>query len=154
MDRKPPGLDSEFARSFMKVMARANVWVFKHSGGRVAGNVPGQGHPVPICVLSHTGRRTGQRRETPLVCLLDGDRVVVVASQGGRPHDPAWYLNVVANPEVEVLTRAGSRRMRARTADPDEKSVLWPRLVELYPDYANYQSWCPRDIPVVVLDPR
>jgi deazaflavin-dependent oxidoreductase (nitroreductase family) len=154
MRNKPKGMDSEFARRFMKVMGGVNVGVFKLTGGRIAGNVPGQGHPVPICVLTHTGRRSGTRRETPLVYLADGEQIVVVASQGGRPQHPAWYLNLTANPDVEVRTRRGNRPMRARTADPVERSELWPRLVALYGDYANYQSWCPREIPVVVLDPR
>lgn len=151
---KPKGLDSAAVTVLLKYAAKANVAVFKATGGRVLGAFPGQGHRVPICVVSHTGRKTGRRRETPLICLADRDRLVVVASQGGRAHDPAWYLNICADPDVEVLTRAGRRRMRARTAGPDERAALWPRLVALYPDYERYQSWCPREIPVVVLEPR
>lgn len=154
MRSKPKGLDSDAAKTFIKWMSRANVAVFKASNGRLLGTFPFQGRSVPICVLRHTGRRSGQLRETPLICLADDDRLVVVASQGGRPHDPAWYLNITADPDVEVLTREGSRTMRARTAGPAERARLWPRLVELYPDYDNYQSWCPREIPVVVLEPR
>lgn len=154
MKDKPKGLDSDAAKVFIKYASKANVWIFKRSGGRLLGSFPSAGHPVPICVLAHTGRKSGKHRETPLICLRDGDRLVVVASQGGRPHDPAWYLNICASPDVEVLTRQGRRAMRARTADPDERAALWPRLVALYPDYDNYQSWCPREIPVVILDPR
>lgn len=154
MASKPKGLDSDAVKVLLKYAAKANVAVFKASRGRLLGSFPGQGHRVPICVLTHTGRKTGNRRETPLICLADADRLVVVASQGGRPHDPAWYLNITANPEVEVLTREGRRAMRARTADAAERTALWPRLVSLYADYASYQSWCPREIPVVVLDPR
>ncbi|MGH3413457.1 MAG: nitroreductase family deazaflavin-dependent oxidoreductase [Marmoricola sp.] len=152
MKRKPPGLDSEYARQVIKYAARANVWVFKRTDGRVGGRFPGSG--APVCVLRHTGRRSGRLRETPLICLEGDDRLVVVASQGGRPHDPAWYLNLTANPDAEVLTRRGSHRVRARTAGSQERDRLWPRLVDLYADYESYQSWCPREIPVVVLDPR
>lgn len=154
MTSRPKGLDSRAVTVVLKYAAKANVAVFKATGGRVLGTFPGQGHPVPICVLSHVGRKTGKRRETPLICLADGDRLVVVASQGGRAHDPAWYLNLRAQPDVEVLTRGGRRRVRARTAGPQERAELWPRLVALYPDYESYQSWCPREIPVVVLEPR
>ncbi|WP_310961989.1 nitroreductase family deazaflavin-dependent oxidoreductase [Nocardioides terrisoli] len=154
MKSKPKGLDSKATKVLLKYLSRANVAVFKASNGRLLGSFPFQGKHVPICVLRHTGRRTGQQRETPLIYLADEDRLVLVASQGGRPTDPAWYLNISANPDVEVLTRQGRRSMRARTADADERAALWPRLVEHYPDYAQYQSWCPREIPVVVLDPR
>lgn len=154
MRSRPKGLDSDAAKTFIKWMSRANVALFKATDGRVLGSFPFQGKKVPICVLGHTGRKTGRRRETPLICLADGDRVVVVASQGGRAHDPAWYLNITADPDVDVLTRGGRRAMRARTAGGAERAALWPRLVELYPDYENYQSWCPREIPVVVLEPR
>ena len=154
MKRKPPGLDGELARTLIKHLSRANVAVFKATHGRVLGGFPSRRGWVPICVLRHTGRRTGRTRETPLICLEDGDRVVLVASQGGRPHHPAWYLNLSAHPEVEVLTRRGARPMLARTASAEERAALWPRLVARYPAYDDYQSWCPREIPVVVLDPR
>jgi deazaflavin-dependent oxidoreductase (nitroreductase family) len=92
-------------------------------------------------------------RTTPLLFLPDGDRVVVVASQGGLPKNPQWYLNVRANPEVTVQVRGEVRPMRARTATPEERAVLWPRLVELYADFDSYQSWTDREIPVVVCEP-
>lgn len=153
MRTKPRGLDSDLTKRLLKYLAKVNVAVFRVTGGRVLGRFPGGNGAVPVCVLTHTGRKSGQVRRTPLVHLSDGDREIVVASQGGRPHDPAWYLNITANPEVHVLTRGGSRTMRARTAAPEERDLLWPRLVEHYPDFASYQSWCPREIPVVVLDP-
>lgn len=157
MDTKPKGLDSDLTRTIIKTMANANVWLYRRTGGRVGGTWrigAGRRNPVPICLVEHRGRKTGKVRTTPLVYLLDGDRVVVVASQAGRPEHPMWYLNLLADPDVTVQIRDQRRPMRARVADPDERAELWPRLVDLYADYDSYQSWTDRVIPVVVLEPR
>jgi deazaflavin-dependent oxidoreductase (nitroreductase family) len=155
--KEPPELNSERVRRMIKRMASVNVWLYRHTGGRVGSSWrigAGFRHPVPICLLEHTGRRSGQLRTTPLVYLLDGEDVVVVASQAGRAEDPQWYLNIRADPAVSVQLRKEIRQMRARTANPEERAELWPRLVALYADYASYQSWCPREIPVVICEPR
>jgi deazaflavin-dependent oxidoreductase (nitroreductase family) len=157
MDAKPKGLDSDRTRSIIKAMAAANVRLYRWTGGRVGGTWrigAGFRNPVPICLLEHRGRKTGRLRTTPLVYLEDGARIIVVASQAGRPEHPMWYLNLLADPDVTVQVRATRRPMRARVADEDERALLWPRLVDLYADYASYQSWTDRVIPVVVLDPR
>jgi len=157
MDTKPEGLDGEFARRVIKVMAAVNVRVYKLTRGRIGGTWrvgAAWKHPVPICLLEHTGRRTGKRRTTPLVYLRDGDRLVVVASQAGRPKDPLWFRNLQADPAVTVQVRGDRWPARARTAGAEERAELWPRLVDLYSDYDSYQSWTDREIPVVVLDPR
>jgi deazaflavin-dependent oxidoreductase (nitroreductase family) len=157
MDTKPKGLDSDATRRIIKAMATANVWLYRRTGGRVGGTWrigAGFRNPVPICLLEHRGRKTGRLRTTPLVYLEDGDRIIVVASQAGRPEHPMWYLNLLADPDVTVQVRRTRRPMSARVADDDERSLLWPRLVDLYADYASYQSWTDRVIPVVVLDPR
>jgi deazaflavin-dependent oxidoreductase (nitroreductase family) len=156
VDTKPKGLDSDLTRRIIKVMATANVWLYRRTGGRVGGTWrvgAAFRKPVPICLLEHRGRRTGKLRTTPLVYLEDGERVVVVASQAGRPEHPMWYLNLLADPDVTVQVRNRRRRMRARVADDAERAELWPRLVALYADYDSYQSWTDRVIPVVVLDP-
>ncbi|MET0997270.1 MAG: nitroreductase family deazaflavin-dependent oxidoreductase [Marmoricola sp.] len=156
MDSKPEGLDGELARRVIKLMSAANVRVYRLTRGRIGGTWrvgAAWKNPVPICLLEHRGRRTGKRRTSPLVYLRDGSSVVVVASQAGRPHHPLWYRNIEADPRVTVQIRGDRRPMLARTADPDERARLWPRLVELYSDYDSYQSWTDREIPVVVLDP-
>jgi len=80
---------------------------------------------------------------------------VVVASQGGLPKNPQWFHNLVASPDTTVaVPRERSRAVRARVAAPDERAALWPRLVDLYADFDNYQAWTDREIPVVVLEPR
>lgn len=157
MDTKPKGLDSDLTRRIIKTMASANVWLYRRTGGRVAGTWrigAGRKNPVPICLVEHRGRKTGKLRTTPLVYLVDGERVVVVASQAGRPEHPMWYLNILADPDVTVQIGHQRRLMRARVADPEERAELWPRLVDLYADYDSYQSWTDRVIPVVVLEPR
>lgn len=154
MDKKPKGLDDPGTVKFMKVMAAVNVWLFRRTGGRLGSHWrigAGWRNPVPICLVEHTGRKSGLRRTTPLVYLRDGDRVVVVASQAGRPENPQWFHNVVADPAVTVQIGRERTPMRAAVADAAERAVLWPQLVALYPDYDSYQSWTDREIPVVVL---
>lgn len=156
MDKKPKGLDDPGTVKFMKVMAAVNVWLYRRTGGRLGSHWrigAGLKNPVPICLVEHTGRKTGLTRTTPLVYLADGENVVVVASQAGRPENPMWFLNVRENPEVVVVIGRQRRDMRAHVADEAERAVLWPRLVDLYADYASYQSWTDRVIPVVVLEP-
>jgi deazaflavin-dependent oxidoreductase (nitroreductase family) len=135
----------------MKLMSVTNRAVFRLTGGRVGGKFL---RGAPVGLLTTTGRKTGARRTLPLIYLEDGDRIVLVASQGGMPRNPLWYENLAAHPDVEFQPpRRPARRYRARTASPDEKRALWPRLCAIYPDYADYQARTDRDIPVVVLDP-
>lgn len=141
----------------IKYMARAQVRVFKLTGGRIGSKWrigAGFRKPVPTLLLEHVGRKSGTRFTTPLLYLLDGANVVVVASQGGLPKNPQWYPNLVANPDTTVQIRTEKRAVRARTASPEERAELWPRLVELYADFEVYQQCTDRVIPVVVLEPR
>jgi deazaflavin-dependent oxidoreductase (nitroreductase family) len=107
-----------------------------------------------ILLLTTTGRRTGRPHTVPLLYLRAGDTLVVIASYGGRDRHPAWYLNLVATPEVEVQVRKGRFRARARTAAPEERASWWPRVVAAYGDYAAYQTRTDRVIPVVLLEPH
>jgi deazaflavin-dependent oxidoreductase (nitroreductase family) len=89
----------------------------------------------------------------PLVFLEDGERILVVASRGGLPAHPLWYLNVQADPKVTIQVRSAVRPMRARTASEAERALLWPRLVAHYADFDTYQAWTDRQIPVVICEP-
>jgi deazaflavin-dependent oxidoreductase (nitroreductase family) len=91
-------------------------------------------------------------RRTAVFCGRDGDRYVVVASVGGAAHHPAWYLNLVANPEVDVQVGPERFKARARTATPEEKPALWRMMTAMYPAYDEYQAATTRVIPVVVLE--
>ena len=107
-----------------------------------------------VIILTTTGRRSGKLRRTPLIRVRDGDNYLVVASMGGAPTHPQWYLNITEHPDVTVQDRAEVHELRARTATPDEKAALWPVAVEQWPDYATYQSSTDRDIPLVICEPR
>ncbi|MBG6089065.1 nitroreductase family deazaflavin-dependent oxidoreductase [Actinomadura viridis] len=153
---RPKGLDSPLVPRVLKVASRLNVAVYRATGGRIGGRWRvGSAFPrgVPVCLLTTRGRRTGLPRTLPLLYLADGDRVILVASQGGLPRHPLWYLNLRADPRVAVQIRRETRVMRARTADAAERAELWPRLVAMYADFDRYQSWTDREIPVVVCEP-
>jgi deazaflavin-dependent oxidoreductase (nitroreductase family) len=108
---------------------------------------------APILLLTTTGRRTGTERTTPLIFGRDGDDHLVVASMGGAPMHPAWYLNLTANPSAEIQVRGDHLPVNAHTASPDVKPRLWQIMREIWPNYDTYQSRTERDIPVVVLSP-
>jgi deazaflavin-dependent oxidoreductase (nitroreductase family) len=105
-----------------------------------------------VLILTTTGRRSGTPRSTPLIYGRDGDNFVVVASKGGADEDPAWYLNLEANPQVEVQVLGERFAARARTATAEEKPRLWHSALERWPAYADYQRRTAREIPVVVLE--
>jgi F420H(2)-dependent quinone reductase len=137
-------------KPFLKLMSVANTWVFRVSGGRLGARFRGG---APVGLLTTTGRKSGAPRTTPLIYLADGDRIVLVASQGGMPRNPLWFDNLAAKPDVSFRTPKGERRYHARTATAAEKAALWPRLVAIYRDYDDYQKRTDREIPVVVLEP-
>ncbi len=107
-----------------------------------------------VIILSTTGRKSGKLRRTPLIRVSDGDNYLVIASMGGAPNHPAWYLNMVENPEVTVQDRAEVHELIARRATSEEKAALWPIAAEVWPDYDNYQASTDRDIPLMICSPR
>lgn len=106
-----------------------------------------------ILLLTTTGHRSGEEHTVPLLYLTDGDRYVVIASYGGRPHHPGWYENLLAHPEVGVQVRSRRQSMVARTATSEERQRWWPQVVAAYDGYAAYQSRTGREIPIVFLEP-
>jgi F420H(2)-dependent quinone reductase len=157
-DERPAGLDSPITARAIKYLAKAQVRVFRLTNGRIGCTWrvgAGFKKPVPTLLLDHIGRKSGTKFTTPLLYLQDGPNLVIVASQGGLPKNPQWFPNLVAHPDVTVqIRKEGVRQVRARVAEPDERAVLWPRLVELYADFAKYAAWADREIPVVILEPR
>lgn len=154
---RPRQLDSPAIPKVMKQVARAHVWTYRRTNGRVGSKWrigAGLRKPVATLLLDHRGRMTGRRFTTPLLFMPDGADVIVVASQGGLPRHPQWYRNLMAHPDTQVQIRGEVRRVRARTATPGERAALWPRLLDVYADFADYQSWTEREIPVVILEPR
>jgi deazaflavin-dependent oxidoreductase (nitroreductase family) len=105
-----------------------------------------------VLILTTSGRRSGEPRSTPLIYQRSGEDYVVVASKGGADEPPAWYLNLEANPAVEVQVRGDRFAARARTADAREKPALWRTMTAAWPPYDEYQEKTSREIPVVVLE--
>ena len=135
----------------IRLFSRVNKFFYRLSGGRLFGTWMRGG---AIGILGHRGRRSGQMFSSPLVYLPDGERLIVIASKGGMPKHPLWYLNLRANPDCEFEIGSTKRAYRARTASPEEKKALWPRILAMNPDFDAYQARTTRDIPVVILDPR
>jgi deazaflavin-dependent oxidoreductase (nitroreductase family) len=135
---------------FGQYVGGAQTWLYRATGGRLAGSFRG----APVLLLTTIGRKSGQERTCPLLYLRDGDDYVIVASKGGFPSHPAWFLNLQANPAVTIQAGADTVSVQARVLSGDEKSRVWPRLVQLYADYQSYQDRTDRDIPVVALRPR
>lgn len=120
------------------------------SGGRLGSSVMG----MPVLFLTTTGRKSGEPRTTPLTYpVRDGDQIVLVASWGGDDRHPQWYRNLQADPKVTAKVDGQTRAYTARTATPEERADLWPRIVAAYKGYADYQKNTEREIPVVLLTP-
>ena len=110
---------------------------------------------MPVVELHTIGRTSGERRSAMLTAPVREDgRYVLVASKGGDPRHPSWYVNLVANPDVELTVDGRTVPMRAHTATPTERAELWPRITRAYPGYAGYQRKTTRLIPVVICEPR
>lgn len=125
---------------------------YRASGGRVGHTIPGV--PGKMLLLDHVGARSGVKRTSPLLYFRDGENLVLVASKGGYPKNPAWFHNLKANPDTTVQVGAKRLAVHARVATPEERRRLWPRAVESYKGYAAYQARSPRQIPLVILEPR
>jgi deazaflavin-dependent oxidoreductase (nitroreductase family) len=108
---------------------------------------------APILLLTTSGRRSGELRTSALIFGRDGDDYLVVASMGGAPRHPSWYLNITAQPSAEIQVRADRIPVIGRTASDDEKPRLWRIMTDVWPNYDAYQTRTDRSIPVVVLSP-
>lgn len=142
----PPLVDVGF-----RVLNVVHRGVVRATGGRVGTRAFG----MPVIELRTVGRTSGVLRSTMLtVPVVDGDRLVLVASKGGDDRDPDWFKNLLTNPDVEVTLHGVRRAMRARVARPDEAAELWPRVIASYRPYDGYRRRSRRDIPLVLCDPR
>jgi F420H(2)-dependent quinone reductase len=132
----------------VKTLSAIHRAIYSASGGRVGSRIAG----MPVLLLTTVGRKTGRERTSPLTYFEEDGAIVLVASYGGRPHNPDWFENLVAAGEGEVTIGRERRRMRARRATADERSKWWPRIVETYDGYAKYQAKTTREIPLAILD--
>ena len=123
---------------------KAHMWDSTSLGG------PGL---LPTLLLTTRGRKSGEPRALPLIYGTAGDSHVVIASKGGAPTHPAWFLNLEANPNVHVQVMADKFTVTARVAKGEEREQLWQQMVDIYAPYTDYQAATERQIPVVVLEP-
>jgi deazaflavin-dependent oxidoreductase (nitroreductase family) len=107
---------------------------------------------ITTLLLTTTGRKTGRQHRTALIYREDGDNYVIVASKGGAPRHPAWFLNLQAHPEVGVQVKDETFTAKAQVASGAERDRLWQRMVEIFPDYEDYRRKTDREIPVIVLE--
>ena len=131
----------------VKTLSAFHRGIYAASAGRVGARIAG----MPVLLLATVGRKTGKRRVVPLTYIEDGDSIVLVASYGGRPHNPAWFDNLMAAGEGEVVIGRERRGVRARQASPEERARLWPQIIETYDGYAAYQAKTDREIPLAIL---
>jgi deazaflavin-dependent oxidoreductase (nitroreductase family) len=131
----------------------AHTFLYQRTGGRLGHTIPGV--PGKMLLLDHVGAKSGTRRTSPLLYVRDGEDLVIVASKGGFPKNPAWFHNLKANPDTTV--QVGSRQLpvHARVAKPEERERLWEMAVAAYHGYEDYAIRSKgREIPLVVLEPR
>ena len=128
------------------------VELYERSGGTEGTTLRETG--MPVILVTNRGWKTGAIRKTPLMRVADGDRYVLVASQGCAPKHPFWYHNLKADPNVEIRDKTEVYAMRVREVDdPAERNRLWALAVEAYPPYQEYQEKTDRIIPVFVAEP-
>ena len=132
-----------------RILGGVHRRVYRLTGGRLGGRLGN----MPVLLLTTIGRKSGRPRTQPLVYAEVGDGYAVIASKGGAPRDPLWYLNLRANPLAEVTVGRETRRVLARDAQGEERKRLWRSLADLYPGYERYAEKTSRQIPVVVLEP-
>jgi deazaflavin-dependent oxidoreductase (nitroreductase family) len=125
--------------------------VYRATNGLIGHRVPGA---PEMLLLDHVGAKSATKRTSPLVFARDGQNVILIASKGGYPKNPAWFHNLMANPDTTI--QIGSKRMpvRAREAKPEEYDRLWKLAVGVYKGYEEYRRRTERQIPLVVLEPR
>jgi deazaflavin-dependent oxidoreductase (nitroreductase family) len=125
--------------------------IYRATNGRIGHHTPGL--PSTL-LLDHVGAKSGTRRTSPLVYGVDGRNLVLVASKGGFPKNPAWFHNLRAHPDTTVQVGSEHRPVHARVAEGEERARLWNLMVGVYPGYESYRKRTEREIPLVVLEPR
>ncbi|HEY0317660.1 MAG TPA: nitroreductase family deazaflavin-dependent oxidoreductase [Solirubrobacterales bacterium] len=136
----------------MRRFMGAHTFVYRRTGGRLGHSIPGVSGKMLL--LDHVGARSGKKRTSPLLYVEDGPNVVIVASKGGFPKHPAWYHNLIANPDTTVQIGSDRRPVHARVATPEERQRLWDMAVRAYSGYEDYRARTEREIPLLVLEPR
>jgi deazaflavin-dependent oxidoreductase (nitroreductase family) len=134
----------------MEEFNRGVIEEFRANDGKVGGPFEG----APVLLLTSVGAKSGERRTTPVMYLPDGERMVIFASLGGAPNNPAWYHNLVANPSATVEVGPGTVEVEAVVTSGEERNRLFDQQAALYPQFADYAQKTTRQIPVVALVPK
>ncbi len=142
--------DDRYIKTDISLLNEEHVKRYRETGGEVGHIWNG----VTALLLTTTGRKSGQKRTTPLIYARDGDDFIVVASKGGAPSHPAWYLNIAQTPEVEIQVMDQVLKADSETVEGPERERLWKVVTDLWPNYDQYAERTDRKIPVVKLTPR
>ena len=134
----------------LKLATHVHSFLFRATGGRFGRNIRG----APVLVLETLGRKSGKVRSVPLLFVEDGGDWVVMASSGGDPRHPAWFMNLEAEPHATVITEAGRQSVAATVTDGDERERLFGRMAAIYRGFESYRDRTTREIPVVRLRPE
>ena len=137
------------AKKAQRLFTGIHALIYRFTGGAILGRMMG----TTVLILTTTGRKTGKQYTTPVLYLADGDRLVIVASNRGRPRNPTWWLNLQANPRTQVKVQGKTLDVIAEQASSEERSALWPRLTAASPSYADFQQRTTRELPVIILRP-
>jgi deazaflavin-dependent oxidoreductase (nitroreductase family) len=140
-----PDWVKEHIEEYRKNPEKGHMWDSSVVGG------PGE---VPCLLLTTTGRKSGKERTTPLIYSFQDGGYVIIASKGGAPDHPSWFLNIQDNPEVTIQVSTHEMKARAEVVDGEKRERLWEAMVKVWPDYENYQKKTDRKIPVVLLLPK
>lgn len=146
MAKRSGGFGKAIARGFL----RTAVWLYRRSGGKIGGRMFG----APLLLLTTTGRKSGRPWTVPLMYQTDGDGWVIIASNGGSPNHPAWWLNLRSRPEASVQIGRQTYNVAAVAAVGEDRQRLWLRMADMYKGYDGYAQKTTREIPVVMLRRR
>jgi deazaflavin-dependent oxidoreductase (nitroreductase family) len=135
----------------LRPLVAVHTLLYRCTRGRVGHTARGA---PPMLLLEHVGAKSAVRRTTPLGYIRDGGNLVIVASKGGHPRNPAWLHNLRAHPDVSIQVGPTHTRVHAREANPTERARLWPEVLKAHAGYAGYQQRTSREIPLVILEPR
>jgi deazaflavin-dependent oxidoreductase (nitroreductase family) len=144
-------MPSESAWAWINRGFKLHTTLYRATRGVIGHRVP---FGPPMLLLDNVGAKSGIKRTTPLAYVPDDPDIVVVASKGGHPTNPAWFHNLKANPDTTIQVGSEVREVHARVATPEERKRLWPKAVSFYKPYAGYQKKTTREIPLVILEPR
>jgi F420H(2)-dependent quinone reductase len=146
---QPKQGSSNFRNSLQHAFTSLHVSLYRLTNGAIGGKLAG----TTQLILTTTGRKSGQKRDTPLQYNIDGDRFIVMASNSGAPKHPAWFLNLQANPQAQIQMGAKKLTVNAHEATGDERTRIWDQITSTHQNFADYQKRTTRQIPVVILTP-